>query len=277
MEQEIKRALAGMSLGPLRYYKEIGSTNTEAERWAAEGAPDLAIVIADQQTNGRGRQGRRWLTNANSALAFSLILKDFDDLNRAALESSLHRLTGLGAVAVCQALRLDYCLDAKIKWPNDVLLNKHKVAGILAESQWQGNTLQSVILGIGVNVKPAAIPPGEELNFPATSVEDAALKAIDRPKLLQRTLGRLLYWRERLNEPAFIGYWQEHLVFRNELVSISTHLESNGQKAIRGVLLGLDPEGRLKLQDQRGRILYLDSGEIQALRAISNRSRDNAR
>ena len=80
-------------------------------------------------------------------------------------------LTALGALAVCQALEEQYRLDAQIKWPNDVLVGGCKLAGILAESHWQGSELTGTILGIGINVTRSAVPPGVELSFPATSIE----------------------------------------------------------------------------------------------------------
>jgi BirA family biotin operon repressor/biotin-[acetyl-CoA-carboxylase] ligase len=269
MDQEIKRALAGIPLGAIRYFRQAGSTNTEAMRWAEKGAPDLAIVIADEQTAGRGRQGRRWLTPANSALAFSMILKGFDSGSLDQMASMTYRLNGLGAVAVCQTLYLDYGLEAKIKWPNDILLNKRKAAGILAESQWQGYTLQAVILGIGVNVKPAAIPLSKTTAFPATCVESAAGKPVNRLELLRNILYRLLNWREHLNDPTFISYWQANLAYRNKPVSITTSLDSGEKRKHQGILLGLDHNGRLKLLDQHGQISHFAIGEIQMLRAIS--------
>ena len=159
----LEKSLAGLRLGPLHYYHQIGSTNDEAARWAADGAPDLSLFVADEQTDGRGRLGRRWFTPAGSALALSLILRDQGQ--GSALPRHITRLTALGALAVCDALSDLYALQAEIKWPNDVLLSRRKIAGVLAEAHWQGEQLVAVILGIGVNVRQAALPlPREALS-----------------------------------------------------------------------------------------------------------------
>ena len=147
----LEECLDGLPLGPLRYLEQAGSTNDEAVNWADAGAPDLALVIADEQTAGRGRHGRRWFTPPGSALAFSLVLRD--NLWTGTLESSpqafqmvLSRLTALGAIAVSQALRQSLGLESQIKWPNDILLDRRKVSGVLTEAQWLGNQPIAIIL-----------------------------------------------------------------------------------------------------------------------------------
>src|SRR5512141_2769024 len=111
---ELSAALAGLPLGGLRFFTTIGSTNDEALAWAAEGAPDQSLVVADEQTAGRGRAGRRWHTPPGAALAISLILRPTP------VERTLPaRTTGLAALAItqcCTAMNL----QASIKWPNDV-------------------------------------------------------------------------------------------------------------------------------------------------------------
>ena len=172
--QKLVELLAGLPLGPLRYYSQCGSTNDEARRWLEGGGPDLALVIAETQTAGRGRLERRWYTPPESALAFSLVLrpgKTSPGLDPDLPPEGTMHLTALGALAVCQALEEQYRLDAQIKWPNDVLVGGCKLAGILAESHWQGSELTGTILGIGINVTRSAIPPGVELSFPAASIE----------------------------------------------------------------------------------------------------------
>jgi BirA family biotin operon repressor/biotin-[acetyl-CoA-carboxylase] ligase len=165
-QTSLQALLADLPLGSVRYFATVGSTNDLAGRWVEAGAPDLALVAADEQTAGRGRLNRRWITPPSSALAFSLVLKN-------PVEADVLRYTALGALAVCDALNaaLSPVLPAQIKWPNDVIATRRKLAGVLAEAHWQGESLTAVILGIGINVAPPSVPPDEQLNYPATCVE----------------------------------------------------------------------------------------------------------
>ena len=234
---EISAALVGLPLGGLRFYESIGSTNDVALAWAAEGARDLSLVVADEQTAGRGRSGRRWHTSAGSALALSLILRP------SPLERMLPaRLTGLGALALvesCQRLGL----QAQIKWPNDVLINGRKVAGILVESEWAGNSLHASVLGIGVNVKAAAVPPAEQLSFPSTSLEEGAGHSVGRVELLRDIVHALQDWRSRIGTTEFLSAWEDALAFRGADISVGR----DGQAPLRGKLLGLEQDGSLRL------------------------------
>src|SRR5512146_1632742 len=112
---ELKKALSKLPVGDVRYFDSIGSTNNEALAWAASGAEDLSLVIADEQTAGRGRLSRKWFTPPGTALAFSLILRP-----SAQEKAHLTRIVGLAALAVVDALQ-QRGLVAQIKWPNDVL------------------------------------------------------------------------------------------------------------------------------------------------------------
>ncbi|MCK5430875.1 MAG: biotin--[acetyl-CoA-carboxylase] ligase, partial [Anaerolineales bacterium] len=170
----LNKLLGDLSLGSIRYLNTVDSTNNLAAHWAKDGAPNLSLVISDEQTAGRGRLSRRWYTPPGAALAFSLIIQDTTQ-ETVMPNSSLSRLTALGTLAVCDALKQSFPtqLQAQIKWPNDVLVAHHKLAGVLSEAFWQGEQLQTVILGIGINIAPESVPSAELLDFPATCVEAA--------------------------------------------------------------------------------------------------------
>ena len=252
--------LADLHLPAIRYYQVVGSTNDEAKSWAEQGAPDLALVTADEQTAGRGRAGRRWYTPAGTALAFSLVLHPTP-----AEQPYLGRFTALGTLAVCQALSAAYGLAAQIKWPNDVLLGGCKVAGVLAETHWAGDQLAAVVLGIGINVataslNPAALPPAA-LNFPATSVEASLGYLPERLDLLHAVLAALLDWRVRLASPEFVPAWEAALAFRNQWVQL---LPGEGPgPAQDGLVLGLTPDGALRLRTPQGTEFTADVGELR--------------
>jgi BirA family biotin operon repressor/biotin-[acetyl-CoA-carboxylase] ligase len=173
------------------------------------------------------------------------------------------RLTALGALAVCQALRSDYGLQAQIKWPNDVLLERRKVAGVLAEAYWQGDQFSAAILGIGVNVAPAAVPANDQIIFPATCVETVLGRSLPRLELLRSILTHLLEWYTRLNEPEFLHTWEEQLAFRNEWVNIITGTGEADQQVHQGLVLGLDAQGCLQLRNPAGEIFTVRAGEVR--------------
>ena len=127
----------------MRYYPTIGSTNHLAARWAEAGARDLSLVVADEQSAGRGRMGRRWLTPAGSALAFTLVLRQ----DKEALATHLAQVTALGALAACDTINaaLPAVTPAQVKWPNDVVASRRKLA-VRRRAHWRGDELMALIL-----------------------------------------------------------------------------------------------------------------------------------
>lgn len=267
--KSLRARLSDLPLGPIRYYDTIGSTNDEAAAWIEAGARDLSLVTADEQTRGRGRSQRRWFTPPRAGLALSLILRQSLSVNPDPASFQLSRLTGLGAVGVCTALQASCHLQAQIKWPNDVLLNGRKVAGVLAEAFWHGDLLEGVVLGIGVNISPQSVPPAAELNFPATSVEAETGTPVDRLALLHAILEEIIFWRQRLATPAFLQAWELHLAYKGEWVrmlnsgpSYPPEVSAGAETVCEGQLLGLDASGGLQLRDRSGQTIMLHSGEI---------------
>jgi BirA family biotin operon repressor/biotin-[acetyl-CoA-carboxylase] ligase len=251
-EKTFRKALEGLPLGELRYVASTGSSNDLALAWATEGAPDLSVVFADEQTTGRGRKGRRWHTPAGSALAVSLILRpEPGDETRIALFS------GLGALALCEALE-KAGLKAKIKWPNDVLVNGRKVAGVLAEAVWTGEAVDSIIIGIGVNVLRASVPPNDANLFPATSLEAEGGLA-DRPHLLHDLLAALLNLRPKVGAPEFIAAWNAALAFHREAVRV---WRDEGDSLV-GEVSGLETDGSLTILLPDGSSRSINFGEVQ--------------
>jgi BirA family biotin operon repressor/biotin-[acetyl-CoA-carboxylase] ligase len=268
----LQDTLSDLPLGPVRYYKTIDSTNLAAAQWVLDGASHFSLVVADEQTAGRGRHGRRWFTPPGSALAFSLIIKSerlslFQDKQDGLdhVPSLIpSRLTALGALAVCESLQTQFGLNPQIKWPNDVLVNKCKVAGVLVEAQWQSRLL-AAILGIGINIAPASIPADKDLTFPATSVETVLGEPIDRWILLHEVLASIVRWQQRLSSKEFIQTWEELLAFKGEWVQVVSEKrqEDNPENIREGQVLGLSDEGALKLQAPSGERFEIQIGELQ--------------
>ena len=255
MNQELlDQALGALPIGEIRFLVEIGSTNDFATKWAFEGAENLSLVIADKQSAGRGRSGRRWITHPNSALAFSLILRP----EGIASIQNILRVTALGAIAIVDVLMDEYGVAAEIKWPNDVLLSGRKVAGILSEGHWIGNRLITVILGIGINVAPKSVPPDEILDFPATCVEHEIGRSVDRIALLKAILQRILSQLPQIDSKEFLRTWEKRLAFMGQWVMVT----SERHHSVEGQVVGLDSNGQLRLQLQNGQVQQVQYGDI---------------
>jgi BirA family transcriptional regulator, biotin operon repressor / biotin---[acetyl-CoA-carboxylase] ligase len=245
--------LADLPYSPIRFFPVTTSTNDEADTWISEGAPHLALVVADEQTAGRGRRARRWYTPAGSALAFSIIL-------RPDTPGQLTQFTAVAALSICQVLAESYGLDAWIKWPNDVLVNGKKTAGILVEASWQGNELQAVIVGVGVNVSERSLPDGSLLSFPAGCLETALGKEVDRLDLLHRILEAIKNRLLQMDDCAFFLEWQERLAWLGDRVTV---LSENGLRLHQGILAGLDKDGGLVLQRSDGTTVTFYTGDLR--------------
>ena len=264
-QTELETQLKNLPLGGIRFFQQIPSTNDEASNWIKAGCPDLALVIANEQTAGRGRGGRKWFTPPGSALAFSVVLRADEQINKLLDYQNTARLNGLGALAVCMALQKKYRLPAKIKWPNDILVNGKKLSGILAEAHWLGNELAAVVLGIGINVATSSVPPADwdtrnPHPLPATCVETLVGAPISRWDLLYLVLEELIIWREHLSGQEFLKTWQDNLAFLGEWVQIV----SPGLDAINkmGQIIELERDGALKIKDKSGELSSLQTGEI---------------
>ena len=256
-EKQLRKSLADLPLGGFRFFTQTGSTNDVALAWATEGAADLSLVVADEQTSGRGRLGRRWLTPPGTALALSLILHPDPSEN-----IHISHFSGLGSLALTQILA-ERGLPAQVKWPNDVLIDGRKTAGILAESVWMGDQVESVVIGIGVNVLPDSVPPSSEVHFPATSIHSEGLK-IDRIELLHDLLTRVISLRPQLGKEGFIQALEKSLAFMNTSVQIWSEPAAgqNGSTSFTGTLRGLEADGALRLETASG-IQIIQFGEIR--------------
>ena len=263
-EITLRKTLSGIPLGGVQYFEQTGSTNDEALDWAGSGAADLSLVVAEEQTAGRGRGKRRWFTPKGAGLAFSLVLRP-----QPGEEQALSRFSALGGLAVCEALETQG-LQAEIKWPNDVLLRRRKVCGVLTESVWVGDKAESIVLGIGINIKAEAVPPAEELLFPATCLEAELLPSqghnppLARAELLEQILRAVIHWRGMVREDTFLQAWESRLAFRGEQVEI----RAEGLPVASGELIGLGQDGSLRLLTGKGQVVMVPFGEMH-LRLVS--------
>lgn len=231
---------------PFHFFPSIGSTNAKALELVAAGAPHGTLVVAEEQTRGRGRAGRRWLTPSGSAIAMSLILRWNPPVSKISGSLSV-----FGALAVAEAAS-GVGVDARIKWPNDLLAGGRKIAGVLVESQWQGSNMATSIVGIGINVKPGSVPPPEEVDYPAGCLEEAAGSAIDANKFLLDLILAEAEWVTKLGSLEMLEAWEARLAFKDIQVSV---IEEGVRR--QGRLVSLDREGNLLLEHGAGQVIVI--------------------
>jgi BirA family biotin operon repressor/biotin-[acetyl-CoA-carboxylase] ligase len=234
----------------IRLFDEIGSTQTIAHQLAREGAPEGTLIVAERQTEGRGRMGRSWHSPKGKGLWMSLLLRP-----RIPVQFT-SQLTLLTAVAVCRAIRKLANVEAGIKWPNDLLIGGKKVCGILLESSAEDERLLYVVAGIGisVNLDPGDYP--EALRDKAISLKMAAGKEISRTKLLRTVLKQFeeLYFLYQAEGFAPIKTAWEALA-----VSLGKPVRTH---SVSGIAESIDDSGALAVRTEDGKIVKLYSAEI---------------
>jgi BirA family biotin operon repressor/biotin-[acetyl-CoA-carboxylase] ligase len=229
----------------------VDSTQAVAFALAADGAADGTVVVADSQTAGRGRRGRRWVDEPGASLLVSIVL-------RPRLEPA--RLPGLSlaaGVAVAEALTRAAGLSPRLKWPNDVLVGGRKIAGILLESRASGvgeGGRVTVVLGIGINLAQRLFPV--ELGQRATSVWLASGRGVDREVLLAALLDAVGEWRRRLEYRGFAAVrtrWRELSDTLGRSVTVD---------GVSGVAVDVDVDGALVVNDAEGRRHRVVAGDV---------------
>jgi len=239
-----------------------GSTNADLVAGARDGAPEGAVLVAEEQTAGRGRMGRSWLSPPRAALTFSVLLRPTDV--PAARRGWLPLLAG---VAVATAIRQVSALDAALKWPNDVLLRSGKLAGILAEQSGD-----AVVVGIGVNVSTARheLPAPAASSLPATSLRLEGSSSLDRELLLGRMLDEIerwyLAWRGTdLAGDAEASGLRPAYVRLCSTIGRDVRAELPGRAATSGLATGVDGDGRLVVRTAAGDVA-IGAGDVRHVR-----------
>jgi BirA family biotin operon repressor/biotin-[acetyl-CoA-carboxylase] ligase len=217
----------------------VPSTQAVAFELAERGAPDRTVVLADHQTAGRGRRGRRWEDEPGASLLVSIVVRPRLEPGRLAL------LSYAAALAVAETLAGVAGLQPRLKWPNDVLVGGGKIAGILLESRPGASGGSLVVLGVGLNLTQRRFAP--PLAGRATSVALAAGRAVDRETLLEALLERFEAWRRRLEGEGFEPVRARWLALSD---TVGRRVSVDGQT---GQAVDLDAEGALILETAGGR------------------------
>lgn len=234
----------------IQWVAETGSTNADLLAAARDDAPHGSVLVADYQSAGRGRHGRKWLSDRNEALLVSVLLRPVADTTAGWLVSAT-------AIALVDAVG-HLGVAAGIKWPNDLVVasagGHKKLAGILAESSVTNGRVDAVVVGLGCNV--AAVPP--QARAIATSIHDEAGSTVDRVELLADVLTRL-HRRLESDEPIMAAY-------RSRSTTIGRTVRVDGHHGVVvGTAVDVDDDGRLILATSTGEEL-ISAGDVVHLR-----------
>lgn len=245
-----------MNIGAvIQSFETSTSTNDLAKTFAEKGAEEGTVIMAEEQTRGRGTKGRSWESPRGKGLYASVILRP--------KQKDISLLPLMAGVACVDAIRGATGLEVKLKWPNDVVWRKKKLGGILSESGFLGEEVIYVILGLGLNVSQRRNDFPQELRRSATSLRLALGAEVDRTEFKRILWSALDRWYElfrqgkaekiiRAYEAYFIIPIGKRVIIKKERAALS------------GAFLGIDPQGRLRL-DKRGQEISVSPAEIKAL------------
>jgi BirA family biotin operon repressor/biotin-[acetyl-CoA-carboxylase] ligase len=242
-------AAGGNALGgPVVHLDVTASTNDRARELAAGGAPHGTVVLAEEQTAGRGRQGRSWSAARGRSVTLSIVVR----LGAAALDL----LPLSAAVAVCDACEAVAPVRCAVKWPNDVWIDGRKVAGILIEARPQERW---AVLGIGLNVDTTADELDAEIRETATSLRIASGRPADRETTLEALLDCLAERLQTPREPLLAAYRERDALYGREIIWSA----SDGRR--EGKAEGVDEDGNLVVFTSDGERHTLTAGEVHLL------------
>ena len=231
-------------------HDSLSSTMDVAFRSGVEGAQEGTVVCAETQTKGRGRLGRNWTSPKGKGIYMSIILRP------SLPPTDVARLTLLGAVAVAEAIQKACGILPKIKWPNDLLINNRKVAGILTEMSAEMDRVRFVVLGVGINVNTSiSLLPSN-----ATSLKVESGKTISRVLLVQAILSSLEFWYESLKTDGFepvIAQWKELSLTLGQRVQV---IDPSG--SVEGEAVDLDEHGGLIIRNDSGLRIQKMTGDV---------------
>jgi BirA family biotin operon repressor/biotin-[acetyl-CoA-carboxylase] ligase len=231
--------------------ERVGSTNDLARELAEQGADEGTLVVAEEQTAGRGRMGRAWIAPPRSSLLMSFILRP------GLAPQQIGRVTMATAVGVCEGIRHATGLYACIKWPNDIVVNDKKCAGILTEAHTLGDQVEYVVVGVGVNVNFAAASV-EGILADATTISDELSRAFSRVELARSVLKSI---EEHL---LGLGVREDaHALFAEHLATLGRRIEVRTPWGIeQGIAENVDQDGALLLRRDDGSTARLFAGDV---------------
>jgi BirA family biotin operon repressor/biotin-[acetyl-CoA-carboxylase] ligase len=239
----------------IHYFTRLNSTNAKAYELAINGAEEGEVVITESQTKGKGRLGRSWFSPPLLNLYLSVILRPPLPPHQASL------ITLMAAVATAEAIEKCSRLRPLIKWPNDILLNGRKVAGLLNEIKSETDRIHFVILGIGVNINIAGRMFPKEIRAIATSLKEETERKVSRKAFLASLLQALEKWYTvflKEGRTVILKSWREWAQIKGRHIKMTSFGETIAGKAI-----DVDTEGALIIETRRGERKRVVAGDVQ--------------
>lgn len=241
----LKTAIVGRSI---LYYRTLPSTMDFAKKLAQEGIGEGVVVLCDEQTEGRGRQGRKWFASPDSSILMSVVLRP--------TPGQLPQINMLGSLSIVHTIEKVAGIKSSVKWPNDVLIGQRKVAGILMENVFEGEALQAAIVGVGINVSldVSAYP---EIAPIATSLWAEARRDFNRDDILRTLLEEMdtLYQAIKRDEDVY-HRWLPHVETVGKTVSIKS-----GKSVEEGLAESINPDGSITLRRADGSLVTIATGD----------------
>ena len=240
-------------------YRKVDSTNIIAYELAEKGMKEGAVILADEQIKGKGRHGRHWSSPSKGGIYMSCILRP------SIAPNEISRITLLAAIAVAQAIRDVASLEVTIKWPNDIMMGQRKLCGILTEMKAEQDSVDFVVLGIGINVDV----PKHELPKGATSIGEELASSggkinLSRVELTKKVLERLEEYYNLMKSEGFepiIDIWKDLSVMIGSRVKVSLH-----GKTFEALAHDIDPDGALVVRTDSGVLEKVSSGDVIMVR-----------
>ena len=245
--------LGGIMNWQKTYFEELDSTNRYLKEKASQGAPEGTVIIANRQSAGRGRLGRSFFSPEDKGIYMSILLRPDIPLERAVL------ITSMTAVAVARAVEQIGGVEAKIKWVNDIFLNRKKVCGILTEAgiNVKNGTLDYAVLGIGVNVGSMKFP--EELEKIATSVSNECGTEVSKEVLIEEILKELERWYPTLADGSFLEESRKRSILLGREILVLDETAPGGSYPAKA--MNINELGNLVIEKE-GVTKVLNSGEV---------------
>ena len=256
-------------VGQIHVFKAVESTNLTAKKMALDGAPHGTVVIAEEQTKGRGRMGRSFFSPQGGGIYMSFILEPRFDAAKSVL------ITTAASVAVCKAIEAVTGISCGIKWVNDVYLGQKKICGILTEAvtDFESGHIDYIVLGIGINYSTAQdVFPKELAGIAGSLLSEPSSGDISRNRLIAEVINQVFEINENLESRKFIeDYRNRSFVLGSDILvipRIKSDKDSSTAEGVPATALDIDGDGGLVVRYRDGSVQTLNSGEI-SIRPIS--------
>lgn len=250
-EKELKIIKDSKWIGKNLIVKEIiESTQTEAHILAKKGSEHGTIIIADEQTDGRGRIGRKWVSGKGKGVWLSIILRPSFSIEHASF------ITLFTSIVLNKVIKNTYNIDCKIKWPNDIYIGNKKCSGILTELNTELKEINYLIIGVGINTHKSIYP--KELKNKVISLEECLDYAPNRILLINNFLKQFEIDFDLFNKCSFTAFYEEYLC---KMYGIEKEIRINGK--LTGRVKGINKSGHLLVETSDGEIISIASGEIE--------------